>query len=516
MANANTPVTGETPAASAEQERVVQATAENVFFEQNPFMIGSPERFSAINRLVLRDLNKRNDPVPFGKYKKSDIQRFLNHPEKHAKQLRQAVIYLAEASPHFHRLIQYFAGLSDLNYVVSPYRIDPSTANAKTTRRNFYRVLNLLSSMDLKNQGEKIISTCLREDVFYGTIRENSESTIIQRLPSDYCDIAVIEDNVLNVSFDFSYFDRYKNNLPLYPDEFRVKYELYKQHANTMRWQELDAPNSFAIKANKDILGYPIPPFAGILRDIYDIEEYKELKMAKTDIENYALLVMNLGMTSDGKWSMDLNKAKDFWSNLDHVVPSEIGTVLSPMPIEKISFEKTHTGDADTVAEAEQNLFTAAGVSSLLFNNEKASSNALLLSIKADQSMTFSIVKSLGCVLNRFLHRHNFGKYFKITFIDGSPFNRKEVGDAYLKACQFGIPMVSYYCASQGMLQDEMDGMNFLEDTVLGVKGRFRPLQSSATQSSSSSSAVDGEAGRPQSDMGELSDAGEASREVVQ
>ena len=480
-----------------------------------PWGIHLPERFAAINRLVMRDLNKKNASSPFGKYKKEDIQRFLNKPQNYSKQLRQVVIYLTGASPHFHRLVQYFTGLNDLNYVISPHRLDTTTANTKTIRRNYHRVLNLVSSMDLKNQGEKIVSTCLREDVFFGTIRESGESTIIQRLPSDYCDIAVIEDNVLNVSFDFSYFNRFPENLPLYPEEFRIKYALYQRHSNTMRWQELDAPNSFAIKANKDILDYAIPPFAGILRDIYDVEEYKEMKMTKTDIENYALLVMQLGVSSDGHWTMDLNKARDFWSNLDHVLPEEIGSVLSPMPINKISFERTRSSDSDTVAEAEQNLFTAAGVSSLLFNNEKASSNALLLSIKADQALTYSIVKSLECVLNRFIRRHSYGKYFKITFIDSSPFNRKEVGDAYLKACQYGLPMVSYYCASQGLLQDEMDGMNYLEDTVLGIKNRFLPLKSSATQSKNDSdSDSDGEAGRPESDLDELSEAGEQSREA--
>lgn len=487
----------------------VQSFADNM----NPFAIHLPERFASINRLVMRDLNKKSSTAPFGKYTKDDIRRFLSKPSHYAKQLRQVVIYLTGASPHFRRLIQYFTALTDLNYVVSPHRLDTTTASVKTVKRNYHRVINLMSSMDIKNQGEKIVSTCLREDLYFGTIRESSESTIIQRLPSDYCDIAVIEDNVLNVSFDFSYFTRHPENLPLYPEEFRIKYELYKRHSNTMRWQELDAPNSFAIKAHKDMLEYPVPPFAGILSDIFDIEEYKDLKMTKADIENYALLVMQLGITSDGRWTMDLNKARDFWSNLDHVLPEEIGSVLSPMPIEKISFERTHASDSDTVAEAEQNLFTAAGVSSLLFNNEKASSNALLLSIKADQAMTYSIVKSLEGVLNRFIRRHNYGKHFKLTFIDSSPFNRKEVGDAYLKACQYGLPMVSYYCASQGLLQDEMDGMNFLEDTVLGVKDRFRPLQSSATQTSNDAADATGDVGRPESELGELSDAGEQSRE---
>lgn len=469
-----------------------------------------PERFSVVNKMILRDLNKNGSAPTFYLYTKDDIASFLKNPYTNEQKLRNAVTYLYGASSHFRRLIQYFASLSDLVYVVSPYRIDTSTANKATIRRNYRRVLNLLSSMDIKNQFERILTVCLREDTFYGTIHESSDSTIIQQLPSDYCTIAVIEDNVLNVSFDFSYFNSNADNLPLYPEEFRTKYELYQKDRTNMRWQELDSPNSFAIKCNKDILNYSMPPFAGILREVYDIEDYRVLKLTKTELENYALLVMTLGINSDGEWQMDLGKAKQIYRNLDEVVPEEIGTILSPMPIDKISFERTHTGDTDTIAEAEQNLFTSAGVSSLLFNNEKASSNALLLSVKVDQALTYSIVKSIECMVNRYVHRHGYGKYFKVTFLDCSPFNRKEVGDAYLKACQYGMPMVSYYCASQGLLQDEMDCMNFLEDDVLGVKQRFKPLQSSATQSSSDSSE---EAGRPESDIGELSDAGEVSRE---
>lgn len=81
---------------------------------------------------------------------------------------------------------------------------------------------------------------------------------------------------------------------------------------------------------------------------------------------------MNLGVDDDGNWVMDYNKAVKFYNNLDAVLPDEIGAVLTPMPIEKISFERTHPGSVDTIADAEQNLFTAAGVSSLLFNNAKA------------------------------------------------------------------------------------------------------------------------------------------------
>ncbi len=476
-----------------------------------PFVARVPERFSALNKLILRDLNGTNTSPSFYLYTKDEIASYLKNPYQYEKNLRNAVIYLYGASSHFRRLIQYFVSLSDLSYVVSPFRIDTATTKPQTIKRNYRKVLNLLSSMDVKNQFEKILTVCMREDIFYGTIWETTDSIIIQQLPSDYCAVSVIEDNVLNVSFDFSYFRSYPDNLLLYPPEFQTKFSLYEKDVAKMKWQELDSPTSFAIKCNKDVLNYAMPPFAGILREIYDLEDYKALKLTKTELENYALLVMTLGVDSDGNWQMDLGKAQEFYHNLDDIVPEEIGTVLSPMPINKISFERSHTGDTNTIADATSNLFKAAGVSELMFNSDKASSNALLLSIKADQAMTYSIVKSIECMVNRFVKGHSYGKYFKVTFLDCSPFNRKEIGDQYLKACQYGMPMVSYYCASQGLLQDEMDCMNFLEDNVLGIKARFKPLQSSSTQSASSE--TDGEVGRPTAEIDELSDSGEQSQE---
>lgn len=334
---------------------------------------GMEEKFAVINRMITRDLNDSRTPTPrFYKYTKDKISDYLQDPYRYEKELRDAVVYLYGASAHFRRLIQYFVSLNSLSYVVSPTRIDPLTAKPQSIMRNYRRVLNLMSGLNAKDQLEKILTVVLREDVFYGTMWETTDSTIIQQLPSDYCAVSVIEDNVLNVTFNFSYFDQNPTVLSLYPPEFQQKYNHYLTDTMNLKWQELDAPNSFAIKCNKDILAYALPPFAGILREIYDLEDYKALRKTKEELENYALLVMSLGIDDNGDWTMDLNKAKEFYHNLDDVIPEEIGAVLSPMPIDKISFERTHSGEIDAVADAEQNLFSAAGVSSLLFNNAKA------------------------------------------------------------------------------------------------------------------------------------------------
>lgn len=477
-------------------------------------MLSISKRFAILNHLITRDLNNNINVPTFSLYTKDEINKYLSNPYKYEKQLRRAVIYIYGASPHFRRLIQYFVGLSDLSYIIEPYRIDPRKANKKTTNNNYRKVLQMLSSMSIKTQFPKILTVCLREDVFYGTVWVSPDSITIQQLPSDYCQISSIEGNVPNVSFDFSYFNRHPQLLDGYPKEFRVKYDYYKDHRKD-RWIELDSPTSFAIKCNADILDYAIPPFAGILREVYDLEDYQQLKLSKTALENYAMLAMRLPLTDEGEWGLDYEKAKKFWRNLDSVLPEEIGSVLTPMSIDKISFERNHAGDVNTISDAEQNLFTAAGVSSLLFNNDKASANALLLSIKADQSLTYGIVKSIEAMLNRLIQAQPYGKNFVVNFLDVSPFNRKEVGDAYLKAASYGIPTISAYAASQGIGQAELDTMSFLEADVLELQKRFKPIMNSTQVSAKvlESEAPTEEGGRPQKDIGELTDSGEQSSE---
>lgn len=192
-------------------------------------MIGISSKFAVLNRLITRDLNNNTTTPTFSLYSKEDVQGYLANPYTYEKQIRNAVTYIYGASSHFRRIIQYFSSLSDLAYVVSPYKIDPKSSNAKTINRNYRKVLNALSAMSIKTQFPKILTVCLREDTFYGTMWVTNDNITIQQLPSDYCAISTIEGNVLNVSFDFSYFDSHSALLEFYPQEFKTKYVLHEQ-----------------------------------------------------------------------------------------------------------------------------------------------------------------------------------------------------------------------------------------------------------------------------------------------
>ena len=470
--------------------------------------------YQKMSRLILRDLNARNNKTPmFSVFSKDDIIKFLSNPYVNAKNLRKAIEYIHIASTHFGRMIDYFVGLTDLAYYVSTYKLYPEKINPRMVKNNYRKTLDTLTSMSIKTQFPKIVKQCLLYDVFYGTLWVTKDVITVQQLPSDYCSISSIEGNVFNVQFDFAYFNTYPQYLDYYPDEFRIKYEAYKEKL-APRYQELDCPNSFAIKCNYETPEYPIPPFIGILREIYDLEDYRNLKLAKTQLENYALLAMKLPMDDEGNWLIDYDKAVDFWSNLSQVTPEELGTVLTPMAIDKIGFERSGAQDPDTIAEAEKALFSAAGVPALLFSNDKASATALLLSIKVDQALTYGIVKSLEDMVNRYIQYQSYGKNFKVNFLNTSEFNRKEVSDQLIKACQYGLPFISAYCAVNGLGQAEMDGMSYLETELLGLQDMFEPLRGSNQMSSDDlAEGTTEEGGRPWMEDGERTESGDESHE---
>ena len=492
----------------------VKPTPPKVFSDLPEGMINISSRFALLNRLIGRDLNGTVYAPTFNKYTKDDMATYLANPYRYEKQLRDAAIYIYGASVHFRRIIQYFVGLTDLAYIIEPYRLDPRKANVKTVNNNYRKVLNVLTAMKLKSQLPNILTVCLREDVIYITMWVTNDDITFQQLPSEYCQITTVEGGVPNVTFDFSYFDSHGSYLDFYPQEFQTK---YKQYTNdrTHKWIELDSPTSFAIKCNKDILNYAIPPFAGLFREIYDIEDFKSLKLTKTALANYALIAMKLPMDEEGNWELDYDKAKEFWYNLSAVLPEEVGSVLTPMDLSKISFEKTHTGDTNEVADAEDSLYSASGISRLLFGGRLTSAHALLLSIKNDQSITYGIVKSIEDAINRYVQSLSYGKNWKVNFLDVSPYNREEMGAQYLKAASYGLPTISAYAASQGLGQAELDGMSFLETTVLNLPELFQPIRSSSQMSSSeieNKGATD-EGGAPRKGTGELTESGEDKRE---
>lgn len=465
--------------------------------------------FANLKRLILRDLEKTNKMQTFfSKYTKEDVIKYLKNPETNSKQLRDISIYLYNASSHYRRLISYFAKMALYYYIVIPYRLDVEKVDKNKFKNQYKKILDLLDNMNIKHEFIKVMTTAFREDVFYGYEYSSKDSYFIQKLNPDYCKISSIEDGCLNFAFDFTLFDNYPEKLNQYDPEFKEKHDIYLKDKTNKRWQELDSKKTICVKINEDI-DYPVVPFVGVLESLYDIEDFKALKKAKTEIGNYKMLALKIPFDQDkGDFIMDLEIAKDYYRMMGAQLPENIGLVLSPMEIQDFDFEKDKA-DNDEVANSERDYWSSAGVSQLLFNSEKSSSATIGNSIKSDSDIVFSVLRSLERWLNRKLKFESGVYKFRVMMLDITRYNQKEFFESTLKAGQFGLPVKTMIGASLGYSPSDVVGMTFLENEVLEYQIKFIPLQSSHTQTGDKGD----EGGAPKKDDDDLSEEGIKTRE---
>lgn len=473
-------------------------------------VISGLNKFSQLSRLILRDLNKdpycrSRNPMHFlNKFPKKNVARWMKNPDMYQNELRMMSRYLYQASPHYKRLINYFATMHLFSYIVAPYKFSIDIDKEKYTEC-YYRILNYLDKMNLRHEMTKVFKVCFLEDVFYGYKYESQDSFFLRHLPPEYCRISCVEDGCFLYDFDFTYFMHYPEDLNYFGDEFRKRFEIFNETG--VRWQTLNSENEFCVKLIEEV-PYPVIPFMGVFEGIYDIDDYKSLKKAKTETDNYKVLALKVPTDSDGQFLIDRDILLEYYSDLLNVLPENIGAFLTPMDIKDFNFENAGTADNNNVNNSIKTFWNDAGVSSLIFGDENKTSATLNVSIKADMQMVFDLSRQVERNINRLL-KNKSGKYkFKIQFLDITFYNKEESINSYLKSAQASLPTKTMACAAMGMSPIDMIGMNYIENEILDLTNKFIPLSTSYTQSN-------GDGGAPTAEeKGEsLSDAGEASRD---
>jgi hypothetical protein len=500
-------------------------TTENKVTESNIETIPSPTQldrdemqfqkllqFANLARLIKRDLNS-NTQVQYTFHKnfnKDEVMKWLANPEKFEKQLRNLSRFLYDTSSHYKRLIQYFATMLTFDYIVEPYGMtdfEPTPELIEKVRKKYIQTVNYLEVMNLKHEFLKVCERAWIDDVSYYYEFRLPDSYFLMPLNPDYCQVTGIEDGCLTFSYDFSYFKTYKNELDKFPNEFKEKYDLYKGDTKNYRWQEISPSKSLCIKIAESI-DYPIPPFAGISEEIWGLEDYKSLKLAKTELENYLILVAKIpylkNADTENRFGLSLDIAGEYFDKMLNNLPDQVGGLLSPF--DDITAVKVDKNDKDTdkVSEAQKSIYDSAGVSQLLFNSSTTAST-VTKGILVDENVAFKVLRQFERWINKKLKDENKGIKFKVQFLDLTKYSQDDYIKNLKDGATLGIPNKLKYAAALGQSPSSLLHMEFLENSVLGVTDNWKPLSSSYTQS--------GEGGRPQNDDDDLTDAGEITRD---
>lgn len=445
--------------------------------------------------------------ILFRTFPKERVVNALQNPKTNIDQLRNISNFLYTISPQYRRLTNYYAEMLTLDWYISPYRLDLSEdINIDDFQKVYYETLFELDNMNIKHEMLKALQILYREGIFYGYEHKNDESYFIKKLHPDFCQISSVEDGVFNFSFNFQYFEGNEDELENFPKEFETKFNQYRNRSGgsgsdqeDLQWQELDSENTICLKTDESVT-YPLPPFVGVFPEIYELQDYKALKKANTEMENIALLSgkipmnKNSGIAND--FSLTLDTALQFGRRMNNELPDQMGFILSvfdELEMFKLNDDKVGT---NKVEEAVHSFWDSAGVTSNLFTEGGSTDAAVKAALTTDEQSVFAILRQIERWVNRKLKLRKGSYQFQIHMLNTTWQNRKERASEEIKAAQFSVPNKIKLAATLGIGQSEVSSMAFLENEVLGLADSWQPLSSSHT-GGKDNSPTEGDAGRP-------------------
>lgn len=486
--------------------------------QKRELILNFARKFDSVVADSIMGKNKNNFSVLFNK---ENVQTYLESPDRYENELRQLSIVLTTISPQYQKIMFYYPAISKFAPVVYPninkYGKEGYVDTAKI-KKDYFKVIGHLDTLNIKHEFKKIIAVCAREDVFFGYEFEEKESYYIKQLNSQYCKITSIEDGCFNFAFDFTFFDKNKkiNNellkedlVKYYPSEFQEKYEAYKKNAD-LRWQELDSSKTICMKFLED-LPYVFPPYANLFNDLSDLVDYKAIKKTSSEISNYKLIGLKIPLL-DGEepdnFAVDVNTALTFYNKMIEGLPDGVGAFITPLDFDDINFDTSKANEASSVTDAEDNLFTSAGLSSIIFGKGAENSGTLKYSTVYDESVLFRFYRQLERWLNRKFKRI-YNNRFSIKLLDISYYNDTEYKEDLLKQAQYGLPVKLLLASACDISPLEERGMAVLENEVLNLTEEWKPLASSHTQSDKDSE----DSGRPPERDENVGEAGQVTRD---
>ena len=469
--------------------------------------------YDDIFKLVNLDSNTTKTWTVFNK---ENLRSYLQSPYNASSQknIRDLSRFLSTLSFPLRRLINYLASLPDFSiYKIVPDISMSEEPDFESILKDYEDVCRFVRAMDLELDLFKMLVIAWREDCAYFFPVENEDgSTLLFPLDAQYCKISGVGHNGLyRVAYDFSFFNGTNGfYLDVWPQEFKKKYNAY-QSDSSKRWQQLDEARCF--KVNLDQPDLVLSPLASLFESIIDLIDLQSLTSVKDALEIYKLLVMRIPMLNSSNpddMAISLTLAKNFYNKAVELLPEEIGCILSPMPVDSISFDKSATSESDAISDAYSNLMSNAGVSQIMDSSRLTGQSAVKASMMCDVMFaTKGIIQQVNAFVNERIKKKFPSTQMIVKYTDVTAYTKSDRIAELQKACEFGLPFKLELAMMLGQDPLENYAMGWLEDKMgLAVTRWTHPLVSSHTATKDSSNG-----GAPTKSDGDLTDDGEASRD---
>lgn len=460
----------------------------------------------------LRDVAKTNTKAVTA-FSKDSLRTYLQNIGSNERNLRNLSRYLYYRCHAYYRLVMYNANMFclDARTVIPAYDLVKG-GDAKKMLKSYQDTLSTLDKFNLQYEFLKLYAICFREDVAYGCAYYDETGLFILPLDSDYCKISgVYSTGDFAFSMDMSYFRSRQDLLEMWGEPFDSMYRTYE--STNEKYQPMPDEYGVCLKARAEDWETVLPVFSGLLAGIINLIDLDDIQAIADEQEIYKMIWLEMetltGAKGPDEWKVDPAIMIDYFSRMiNDALPDYTSAAIVPGKLDTISFDKDTASETNKVATATETLFNSSGGAQILNSSTITGTTAFNAAIQADTELAISfLLPQTQSWVNRFLSYH-VGNPAKVKFFEISVYTKAEFKKAMLEAAQYGLPTKLAYNTLNGFSELDTLAMNFLEEDVLQLSDKFKPLQSSYTQSGSESKE-----GAPEKDTTEITDDGEASKE---
>lgn len=462
--------------------------------------------FYALKRLCKKEIVDLGQSGRICGYTKRNLKKFLESPQHHSTELLSVIRFMYSHSGHFRKIIQYYINLVLADcWTIDTEFLTPNIreSNKKRIKQDYFKFLKEVSSYNLSIVVSDILFDVFMYDAYFGYEIDTDEGKVLFGFNPEDCVITGYTNGIPNFAVKKPSGSK---GIKAYPEEINFIFGNKKfDFGFDPSYSQMPSEKAFCVKYNKNF-SHLYPPFAFIIQEILNLEDFKAIEKIKAKNDASRLVVMNLPSNENGVPTLSLDDAAPFYQLASEVLPESVGIFPTPFKTDPIEFKSNTADNINNVQNAIDEMYSELGVSKALLSGASSGSE-LKTSIEIDASEVYRILKQIARNINYHcqIRLANNEKYrFSLRFLDITAFNQADKVDKLLKMAQASCPVKMELVAAMGYNPAKMFGGAFMENDVFDLAANWKPMQTSYTQSADGENSENN--GRPAMDENDISD----------
>lgn len=434
----------------------------------------------------------------FEKYTTEEIVDIINNGSLLEQQRLSR--YFFDTDGYYKRLVTHYATL--LKYM-GLLIANPSAGKTLSTphiQKRYFSAMDFVESMKLPTWLTDCAMRALIDGCYYGVrIDTDRNSFAVLDLPAQYCRSRFkdLSGNDL-IEFDLSYFNTIsvlgerEAALEAFPKIISKAYKKFAKGNFQSSWFIIPSDIGICLPL---LDGKPL--FLTTIPAILSYNEAVKNRQEKEAEDIRKIIVQQIPHLSDGRLVFEPDEAEEIHAGTVGMLKGNknISVLTTYADVEAITSRSTDDDSNALLTRAEQNIFAQAGVSGEIFATK--SSAALEASLNNDLAIMMYFANKASAILTNIINEKwsNSNVSFKYSIIDASYYNKTEFLTNAFKLVGSGYSVLLPALA-QGLSQRDLINVKDLENDVLKLSDRLKPLSTAYTQSQKDNTEVD-EGGRP-------------------